>query len=156
MLLRQLERGLEEVHEQTRSAVQSGDRLCGGNALETTVAQQLAHDSAVLLLDPRLVVLPPRPRASEFDPMSETVIDQGLVHKLAAIVDIQRTKREGQSQANTFERLNKQAALSNHQRRRLRPAARDVGQDQTVDVAAAVGVAAMRDTVHLHASRRRL
>jgi hypothetical protein len=35
MLLRQLERGLEEVHEQTRGAVQSGDRLRGGNALET-------------------------------------------------------------------------------------------------------------------------
>jgi hypothetical protein len=76
MLLRELKRGLEEVHEQPRSAVQSGDRLCGGDALETAVAQKFAHNSAVLLLDPGLVVLTPRSRARELDPMAEAILDQ--------------------------------------------------------------------------------
>jgi len=86
MLLRELERGLEEVHEQTRGAVQSGDRLCGGNTLETAVAQKLAHDSAVLLLDPSLIILAIRPRARELDPLAEAILDQRLVYKLAAVV----------------------------------------------------------------------
>src|SRR5437016_1299267 len=84
VLFRKLEGGLEEVHEQTRGAVQSRDGLRGGNALETAVAQELTHHSAVFLLDPSLIVLAIRPRATEFDPVTEAVMDQRLVHKLAA------------------------------------------------------------------------
>ena len=32
-----------------------------------------------------------------------------IVHKFAAVVDIQRPKRKGQSEANAFERLNEQS-----------------------------------------------
>jgi hypothetical protein len=63
VLLRELEGGLEKVHEQTRGAIQSRDRLRGGDALETAVAEKLAHDSAVFLLDPGLVVLAVGPGA---------------------------------------------------------------------------------------------
>lgn len=120
VLFRELEGGLEEVHEQTRGAVESRDGLRGGNTLEAAVAQELAHDSAVLLLNPGLVILAVGPRASEFDPMAEAVMDQKLVHKLAAVINVQRTKRKGQSLANTFERLNQQTTLSNHQGRSLK------------------------------------
>jgi hypothetical protein len=44
-------------------------------------------------------------------------------------------KRKGQALANAFERLHEQAALSDHQRRSLRPTGGDVGQNQAVDVA---------------------
>src|SRR5207253_2594416 len=84
VLLSQLEGGLEEIHEQARSAIQSGDGLRGSDALETAVAKELAHNGAVLLFDPRLIVLAPRSGAREFDPVAEAVLDQGLVHKFAA------------------------------------------------------------------------
>ena len=107
VLLSELERGLEEVHEQTRRAVKACNGLRGSNALETTVTQQLAHDSAIFLLDPSLIVLAIRSRASEFDPVAEAIVDQSLVYKFASVIDIQRTKREWQSQTNSFERFNK-------------------------------------------------
>jgi hypothetical protein len=47
MILRELEGGLEEIHEQTRGAVQSRDRLRSGDAVETALAEELAHDSSV-------------------------------------------------------------------------------------------------------------
>ena len=76
MLFRQLEGGLEEVHEQPRGAIQARDRLRGGDALEAPIAKKLAHDGAVFLLDPGLVILAIGPRAGEFDPMAQTVLDQ--------------------------------------------------------------------------------
>jgi hypothetical protein len=57
VLFRQLEGRLEEVHEQTRGAVQSRNGLSGSNTSETAVGEELAHHSAILLLDPSLVVL---------------------------------------------------------------------------------------------------
>ena len=154
VLLRELEGGLEEVHEQTRGAVQARDSLRSGDTLKAAVAQELAYDSAVLLLDPSLIVLAIGARASEFDPMTEAVIDQRLVHKLAAVINVQRTKREGQSQANAVESLDDQATLPHHQGRGLGPTTGDVGHNQAIDVAAAVDFPAMRDQVHLHAARR--
>src|SRR5688572_6941227 len=58
MFLSQLEGGLKEVDEQSRCAVQPRERLRRGDAFKPTIAKQLAHDSTVLLLDPRLIVLP--------------------------------------------------------------------------------------------------
>ena len=63
VLLGEFERRLEEVHKQSRCAIQACNSLGGRNALEATIAQELAHDCAVLLLDPSLVVLAVRTRA---------------------------------------------------------------------------------------------
>lgn len=156
VLFRELEGGLEEIHEQPRGAVQSRDDLRGGNTLEAAVAQELRHDSAVFSLDPRLVILAIGPRAIELDLMAEAVLDQRLVHKLAVVIDVQRTKRKGQSLSNTFQRLDERATLSHHQGRGVGPTADDVGQKQTVDVAAALDISAMRDAVNLHTPRRGL
>src|SRR5258708_14953266 len=100
VLLRELEGGLEEVHEQTRCAVQSRDGLRGGEALKTTVAEQPAHNSAVLLLNPGLIVLAPGTGARELDPMAEAILDEGLVHKLTAVINVQRAKCKRKSRAN--------------------------------------------------------
>src|SRR6185437_10887891 len=123
VLLRQLEGGLEEVHEQARSAIQSRDGLRGSDTLETAVTEELAHNSAVFLFDPCLIVLAPRSGARELDPVAQAVLDQGLVHKLAAVIHVQCSQGERQSLANTIKRFNDQAALSNHQRRSLGPSA---------------------------------
>jgi len=112
------------------------------------------HDSAVLLLDPSLIIPTVGSRASEFDAMAETVLNQRLVHKLAAVINVQRTERKGQSLTNAFERLHEQTTFSNYQGRSFGPTAGDVGQCQAVDVASAVGVPAMSNTIHLHTTRR--
>ena len=96
MLLRQLERGLEEVHEQTRSSVQSGDRLRGGNALESAVAQELAHDSAVLLLDPGLVILSVRSGARKLNLILATVFQNGFINEHRVVIRVEPGKRKRQ------------------------------------------------------------
>ena len=70
MFCSQFERGLEEVHEQPRGAIQARDRLRGRDTLKAPIPEKLAHDSAVLLLDPSLVVLAIGARAGELDPMA--------------------------------------------------------------------------------------
>ena len=76
------------LNDRTTSASrgQSGLKIRVSVVRFVGVAQKLAHDSAVLLLDPGLVVLPPGPRACEFDPLAEAILDQRLVHKLAAVL----------------------------------------------------------------------
>jgi hypothetical protein len=43
---------------------------------DSAAAQEPAHNSAVLLLDPGLIVLAPWTGASEFDPMAEAILDE--------------------------------------------------------------------------------
>lgn len=59
--LRQLERRLEEVHEQPGCLIEAGNRPRRGKPLKSLVAKKLSYDCAVLLLDRRLVVFPIRP-----------------------------------------------------------------------------------------------
>src|ERR1700722_19568701 len=53
---------------------------------DSAAAQEPAHNSAVLLLNPGLIVLAPWRGASEFDPMAEAILDERLVHKLTAVI----------------------------------------------------------------------
>jgi hypothetical protein len=85
MLCSQLERGLEEVHEQSRGVIQARDCLGGRNALEAPIPEELAHDGAIFLLDPGLVILAIRTRAGELDPTVEAVLDQFVVHSAVYI-----------------------------------------------------------------------
>lgn len=80
-------------------------------------AEELAHDGAVFLLDPSLVVLAIRARADALDAAAQAVFDQFLVHKLAIVVDVKRTKGEGQADPNALERLNNESTFT--QRKRL-------------------------------------
>ena len=130
MLCRQFEGWLEEVHEESRGAIQARNRFGSGNALEALIAQKFAHDGAVFLLDPSLVVLAIRTRAGEFDPMAQTVFDQPVVHKFGTVVDIQRAKGEGQADTDALERFNNEAAFTHCKRRRFRPATGNVRQNQ--------------------------
>jgi hypothetical protein len=91
MFLGQFERGLEEVHEQPRCSVQTRKRLGRSDAFEPAITQQLAHDGAVLLFDPGLVILAIRSRARELDAIAQAVLDHRLVHELAAVINVQRS-----------------------------------------------------------------
>jgi hypothetical protein len=88
MLGSQFERGLEEIHEQSRGSVQTGDGPGGSNAFEAAIPEQFSYDSTILLLDPRLVVLSIRSRAGELNPMAQAILDQSLIDKFAAIIHI--------------------------------------------------------------------
>src|SRR5437773_6117453 len=156
MLCSQFERGLKEVHEQPRGTIQARDRLGGSNALEAPIAQKLAHDGAVFLLDPGLVVLAIWARAGELDPPAQAVLDQIVVHKLAAIVDIQLAKDKRPADSDALERFNHEVAFAHDKRRGFRPTAGNIGQNKAVDITATVNLATMGDQVHFHAARERL
>ena len=134
----QFERGLEEVHEQPGRSVEARDCPRCRQAFKAPIAQELAHNGAVLLLDPRLIVLAVGPRTGEFDAVTQAIFDQPVVDELAAVVHIQRSQGEGQAHADALECFDHEATFSNHDRRGLRPSARDIGQNQAVNVAAAV------------------
>ena len=91
----QLERGLEEIHEQPDRDIQSRQRSRGFQTFEAAVADHAAHDSAILLIYPSLVVLAIGTVARELDPDLLAIIPKGLVHEHAVVVDIQTEQRDG-------------------------------------------------------------
>src|ERR1700739_1214955 len=95
----QLERGLEEVHEQAHRGIQSRQRGCGFQTLEAAIADGGAHDRAILLVPPSLVVLAIRAAARELDPGLLAIISNGLIHEHAVVVCVQPEQREGQQLA---------------------------------------------------------
>src|SRR6516164_11000189 len=72
MLLPELERGLEEVHVQTRRRVKTRHHAGRLYSIKAAVADQTAHHRAVLLLHERLVVLLVGARARHFDLLFST------------------------------------------------------------------------------------
>src|SRR5262249_54444515 len=56
-LFLQLERWLKEVHVETRRRIEPGHHFRRLNAIEAAVADEPAHDGAVLLLDESLIIL---------------------------------------------------------------------------------------------------
>src|ERR1700748_32730 len=95
----QLERGLEEVHEQAQRGIQSRQRGRGFQALEAAITDGAAHNRAILLLHPSLVVLTIRATARELDPGLLAIISNGLIHEHAVVVCVQPEQREGQQPA---------------------------------------------------------
>src|SRR5580658_10278865 len=156
MLLRQLERGLEEVYEQPRSPVEARQHLSRGNALEPPITQQLAHDGAVLLFDPGLVILAIRPRAGKLDAIAQAVLDHRFIDKFAAVIDIQRSEGERQADTDALKYLYQQRAFAYDQRSAFCPAACDIGQHKAMHIAAPSHLSAVRDKIHFHAARGRI
>ena len=87
--LRQLERGLEEVHEQPHSRIEMGE--CGRclQPFEPPIADHAAHNRAVLLLDPGLIILAIRAAARELDTGDPAILLHGLVHEHAVVVGVE-------------------------------------------------------------------
>ena len=155
-LLGELERRLEHVHEQARRRVQAGQRFGPGHAFQTAIPHQAADDRAVLLLDPRLVVLPIRPRPRQLDVVLLAEADQHLVEKLAAVVSVDSPQRKREGAAEPIHRVDHHTCFTHQQRYGLRPAAGDIGQHQRPDEAAGHRRATVRDQVGLDEARRRI
>src|ERR1043166_6596563 len=102
-LFGQLERRLKKIHEEPRRGVETGERLGYRYAFKASVADHPAHDRAILLLDPCLIVLPVRPTSREFDSVADAIIDHGLVQELAPVVYIQRPERKRQADAHSLQ-----------------------------------------------------
>src|ERR1700731_1907959 len=95
----QLERGLEEIHEQAHRGVQARQCRRGFQTLEAAIADGAAHDCAILLLHPRLVVLAIGTAARELDPGLLAIVPNGFIHEHAVVVGVQPEQREGQQLA---------------------------------------------------------
>src|ERR1700724_539450 len=86
---RPIERRLKEIHEQPHRGIQSRQRRRGFQALEAAIADRAAHDRAILLLHPSLVVLAIGTAARELDPHLLAIIPNGLVLEHAVMVGVQ-------------------------------------------------------------------
>ena len=149
-LLGELERRLEEVHEQPHRPVEPRQGFGRGEPLEPPVAHHPPHDGAVLLLDVGLVVLAIGPRAGERDPRRLTPGLHRLVDEHGVVVRVEPEKRDGQPFAHHRHHLAEQLLLAKEQRRALGPARRDVGEHQRLHEAPARGGPAVRHEIGLH------
>jgi len=93
---------------------------------KTSMTEELAHHGAVLLFDPSLIVLPVWTRASQFNALAQAVLDQMLIYKFGAVVDVERAESKGQPDTDALEGLNNQTAFADDDWRRLGPTAADV------------------------------
>src|SRR3954453_8071208 len=94
------------------------------------ITHDAPNNSAVLLLDPGLIVLAIRAAACELNPSFLAVRLHGLIQKHTVIVRVEPEQRERHSLANLAQHLGQQHLLAYQQRRALRPAGRDVRQCQ--------------------------
>src|SRR6516162_691115 len=97
----QLERGLEEIHEQPHRGIQSRQRGRRFQALEAAIADRATHDRAILLFHPSLVVLAIGTAARELDRHLLAIIPNGLVHEHAVVVRVQPEQGKGSSLRNS-------------------------------------------------------
>jgi hypothetical protein len=83
------------------------------------MTQQFAHDGAVLLFDPCLVILAIGPGAGKLDAIAQAVLDHCFIDKFAAVVDIQRPESKRQADTDALECLYEQCAFAYDQRSAL-------------------------------------
>ena len=88
-LRHELLHGLEEVDVQAREVVHATELRIGGLGGEAIIADELAHDGAVLLLDVGAVVLLPGAAAGEGDAVTATPIEETVVYELRAVVAVE-------------------------------------------------------------------
>ena len=138
----QLERRLKEVDVEACDRIKLGEGRRGGHAAQATVADQSAHNGAVLLLDPGLVVLLVGSCAGAFDLLLLAEVEDCIVHERAVIVRVQALEREWQQRLRRGESVDDQALLAHEQGEALRPPGGDVGQHERVDEVAVVLLAA--------------
>jgi len=66
--------------------IQARDRPSRSDPGKAPIAQELAYDGAVLVLDPSLIIFPVRSRARELDAVTQAVLDQPIVDELSAVL----------------------------------------------------------------------
>src|SRR3954447_20035626 len=152
----QLERGLEDVHEQPCRRVERGQSRRGRQPLQASIAHDAADHGAVLLLDEGLVVFAIGSTAREGDALRLAVIPYGLVDEHAVVVRVEPEQIEGHQLAQFAQHILEQHLLADQQRRALGPARGDIGQDERLHEAAARRRAAVGDQVRLDVAGRRV
>src|SRR3954447_15049908 len=152
----QLERGLEDVHEQPCRRVEPGQSRRGRQPLQASIAHDAADHGAVLLLDEGLVVFAIGSTAREGDALRLAVIPYGLVDEHAVVVRVEPEQIEWHQLAQFAQHILEQHLLADQQRRALGPARGDIGQDERLHEAAARRRAAVGDQVRLDVAGRRV
>ena len=107
-LFGQLERGLEEVHEQAEQSIEPRQCRRGVQPLVAPVADGVPNPCTVLLLDPGLVVLAIRTTPCELHTRVPAVVLHGLVHEHAVVVRVEPEQRERKQLAQLAQDLRQQ------------------------------------------------
>src|SRR5262249_32646199 len=144
------------IHIQANQPIKPSQALACDQTGEPSIADEPPNDGAVLLLDPRLVVLLVGPRARQFNLLSLAMGPKKLIDERAIIVRIDSPDRYRQLMSNDLESFDDQGLLPGHQRDRLGPARRDIGRHQAPQESPLQGIAAVGHEVHLQETRPRL
>ncbi len=155
-LLLQLERWLEQIAVQTHHSIEAGKRRRCLRSDEPAIAHQPAHDGAVLLLRPGLIVLAVGARPRHFQSLTSAPADHQFVHEGAVIVEVHPEQREGKQRPGLLDRRDHKTTVPRAHRHALGPAGGDIGQNHGLDEAAGGRGAGMGHEVDLDIAGRRI
>jgi len=134
-LLLEFEGRLEEIHEQASCPIQAPQRFDSLRSFEPVVADEAPHDSPVLLLHPRLIILVVGPRTGELDSSPEAVAQELFIEELRAVIDVESGQPEWKAGAQPVDGFDHEASLTHKEGKTLGPAAGNIGQGECVNEA---------------------
>src|SRR5713226_7523947 len=102
VLAHELLHRLEEVDVQAGEPIDAPELGIGGLGGEAIIADELAHDGPVLLLDVGAVVLFPGAAAGEGDPALPAVVVEALVDALPAVIAVEAEEWHGPALAHAM------------------------------------------------------
>src|SRR5574339_422228 len=137
--------------EQTVEALQDRPRRAGAEAV---VADEAAHEQAVALLDPGLVILAIGAPAGEADAVVAAPAEQGGIDELAAVVAVPGPQGEGQARVEVLDGACDPLMVQVVQGLQLGPAGGHVDGDQRCAVAPRGGLATVQHQIALQGARR--
>jgi len=117
------------------------------------VADELADHAPILLLDVSLIVLMVRLAAREGQPFLRAIAQQVRVKELAPVVRVDAAQREREARPQRLERGEDTQLALVGQRGAFRPAGRDVGRVEGMDVLACRGGPTVGDQINLQEAR---
>lgn len=144
---------LKEVDVEPHRPIQFGQLAIGALALEAIVADELADDRAIFLLDKALIVLAISSTARKRDLLALTKGQDLGIEKLAPVVGVESQERKWEQLLGTTERLNDDMLTALGQGEAFGPASGDVGEDKRIEKAAFRTGAAMSDEISLDKAR---
>lgn len=127
----QFERWLEEVDVEPRNLVKGSKDFRGLQTLQPSVADQAANDSAILLLDPRVVVLLVCTRPRKLDTHRFAEVEHRLVHG-GIVVAIQTAQGKRQRTADLLDMLQNECAAAKRHGQAFGPSRRDISHHKRV------------------------
>ncbi len=140
--------GLEEVDVEASQGVDAGELSIGVASRETIIADKMADDGAVLLLDVGAIVFLPGPATREREALAGAVAVEGLIDELGAVVAVHAAQGDGPAAADLVDGGGHAVLAFAPERLELDPARGDIDGAEGEKEEAPGAAAAMGDEVN--------